>query len=311
MNSHILSCWEDGFDEAASRLHVRLLYRDGDLVAALPLYRSAGRLRTPSRAHSYSIDVVAVDDDEVRAHLPKWLDEIAIAHLYRFREDSPLVAAVADRPRWSVPSVLRCPYVDLSGGLDQARSHMSTGFLKDLRRRRRRLEELGAVTYVDHAAPAEIESVLQEGWRLEVAGWKGRQGVATLSVPTTERWYRSVAETAEDQGWLRLSSLYLDDRMLAYSFDLEYGQRRFGLNSSYDESEDVARLSPGNLLFESILEQSAVRALKTYELSFAGGAWKYDWTSRERLVYDLLIFGSGPLGRVLSRARRTKARRVG
>jgi CelD/BcsL family acetyltransferase involved in cellulose biosynthesis len=91
---------------------------------------------------------------------------------------------------------------------------------------------------------------------------------------------------------------------------LVYGGRRFGLNSSYDESIDVSRTSPGNLLFEFIIEQTASEGLQSYELSFAGGDWKYDWTSRSRLVYDLLIFGSGPLGRGLSLIRRAKDRRA-
>jgi CelD/BcsL family acetyltransferase involved in cellulose biosynthesis len=310
LNSQIVSCWEEGMDEPGSRLHVKLLRRAGELVAALPLYRSAGRLRSPCRAFTYSTDIVAVDDEEVRSYLPRWLDDVAIAHLYRLREDSPLVAAVPEHPRWSIPSTLRCPYVDLSGGIDSVWSGLKAGLRKGLRRRRRRLDEMGTVTYMDHAPPAEVDRVLQKGWLLEAAGWKGRKGVATLSVPATERWYRSVAERAEDQGWLRVSSLHLDDRMLAFSLDLVYGGRRFGLNSSYDESIDVSRTSPGNLLFEFIIEQTASEGLQSYELSFAGGDWKYDWTSRSRLVYDLLIFGSGPLGRGLSLIRRAKDRRA-
>jgi CelD/BcsL family acetyltransferase involved in cellulose biosynthesis len=37
-------------------------------------------------------------------------------------------------------------------------------------------------------------------------------------------------------------------------------------------------------------------------------AWKSDWTSDEREVYDLLIFGSGVKGRALSLAARLRRR---
>jgi CelD/BcsL family acetyltransferase involved in cellulose biosynthesis len=305
LNTHLLACWEEGFDEPGSRRHVMLLRRDGEIVAGLPLYRSRGRLRTPARAHADSIDVVAVDDVEVGHHLPEWLDSLTIAHLYRFREGSSVVEAVPAYPRWSIPAVLKSPYVDLSGGMEEVRAGLGKDFARTLRRRRRRLEELGPVTYVDHPAPQDVESVLDEGLRLEAEGWKGREGVAVLNQPANERWYRSVAEVAQDQGWLRLSALYLDERMLAFRYDLHYGQRRYGQISSYDESPDMA-LSTGSLLLESALEQSATEGVATYEFGYGSHPWKYDWTSNERFVYDLLIFGSGPFGRLLSAARRAR-----
>jgi len=306
LNSQIAACWEEGFDEDSSRRHVRLLYRNGELVAGIPLYRSGGRLRTPLRAEAYWIDVIAIDDEEVTAHLPRWLDEVAIAHLYRFRSDSVLVRAVDHRPRWSIQGSLRSPYVDLKYDVDQIRAAASPRFVAGLRRRRRRLEEMGEVTFVEHPGSSEVLAVLEAGLRLEAAGWKGDQGVAVLNDPSIERWYRAMSDVAEANGWLRLSHLLLDGRMIAFASSLEYGGRRFGLKNAYDESPEIARCSPGNLLFESMLEGLAGRGLETFELSFAGGDWKYRWTSKERLVYDVLIFGSGPVGRTLAAARRLK-----
>jgi CelD/BcsL family acetyltransferase involved in cellulose biosynthesis len=305
LNSLVLGCWEEGFDEPASKLHLLLLRRDGDLVAGMPLYRARGRFRTLSRAHADSIDVVSVEDEEVHERIPGWLDSLPVAHLYRLREQSLLVAACGSRPHWNVGATLKSPYVDLEGGIAAVHSALSKEFARTLRRRRRRLGEMGSVTFVDQPAPQEIGSVLDAGFRLEASGWKGQQGVAVLNRPTHERWYRSLAERAQDRGWLRLSSLYLDNRLLAFRYDLEYAGSRHGLISTYDESPDVA-LSTGNLLLESVLEQSAERGLNTYEFGYGQHPWKYDWTSNERLVYDLLVFGSGPRGRALSGAWRVR-----
>lgn len=305
LNSHILQCWSEGFDEPTSRLHVMLLRRDGELVAGLPLYRARGRYRSLSRAHADSIDVVAVGDEDVTAQLPIWADSLTVAHLYRLREDSPLVTSLPAHPRWSVQSVLKSPYVDLSSGMDQVRQGLSKEFHRTLRRRRRRLTELGDVTFVDHPPPNQVESVLNEGFRLEAEGWKGEKGVAVLNLPTHERWFRSVGEVAEDHGWLRLSSLNLDGRMLAFRYDLHYGEKRYGMISSYDESPDLS-FSTGSLLLESVLEQSAADAVRTYEFGYGNHPWKYDWTSDEHRVYDLLIFGSGFTGRAVAGAKRLR-----
>jgi hypothetical protein len=308
MNSNLLACWQEGFDEPGSRRHVMLLYRDAELVAGLPFYAAGGRLRTPGRAHADSIDVVAVPDSDVADHLPGWLDKVSIAHLYRFREESHLVEAVETHSRWSIPLVLKSPYVDLTQGIEKVRSGFSKEFARTLRRRRRRLEELGPVTYVDHPAPADLEAVLNEGFRLEAEGWKGKEGTAVLNQPTHDRWYRSVAEVAQERGWLKLSALYLDDRMVAFRYDLEYADRRYGQISSYDECPDV-NFSTGSLLLELALEQSAADGLGTYEFGYGSHPWKYNWTSQERRLYDILVVGSGIGGRLVSIAQRLSNRR--
>jgi CelD/BcsL family acetyltransferase involved in cellulose biosynthesis len=304
LNTRILGCWEEGFDEPGSRLHVALLHRDRHLVAALPLYESRGRLRTLSQEHASSTDIVTGDDGEVIDELPRWLDTLRVAHLYRVRSESPIVAALPSHPRWLVQRVLRGPYVDLRGWPDPSRPRPSSNFLKGLRRRRRRLEEIGDVTYVDHQSPNEVGAILDRGLRMEAAGWKGERGVATLQVPTHERWFRSVAEVAESEGWLRLSTLHLDDRLIAWSYDLVYEGRRHGLIAAYDESPDVSLLSPGNLLVDEILTHSAAAGLDRYEFGNGDHAWKYDWTAEERHVYDLLVFGSGITGRAVALAKR-------
>lgn len=306
LNTAILSCWEEGFDEAGSRLHVILLDRDGELVAALPLYEARGRLRSLSQEHASSIDIVHGDDPEVIERLPRWLDSLQIAHLYRVREESPIVSAVDTHPRWNVQRVLSGPYVDLDGGIGTGRRRPSNDFLKGLRRRRRRLEELGTVTYVDHPAPDEVDALLNRGLELEAGGWKGQRGVAALQVPTHEQWFRNVAEVAQDRGWLRLSSLYLEDRLLAWCYDLVYAGRRHGLIAAYDESVDVKPMSPGNLLVHQILEHSSDAGLDRYEFGNGDHAWKYDWTDTERRVYDLLLFGSGLSGRTAAGLRKLR-----
>ena len=308
LNSRILNCWQDGCDEPGSRRHVLLLRRDGELVAGLPLYRSRGRLRSQSSAQSDSIDVVTVPDEEVVDHLAEWLDTMTIVQLLHIREASALLRGAPQHPRWSVSKVKKGPYVDLTDGMDQVRAGWRKDFARTLRRRRRRLEEMGPVTYVDHPAPHDIESVLNEGLALEAAGWKGEAGVAVLNQPTVEKWYRSVAEVAQENGWLRLSSLYLDERMVAFRYDLQYGDKRYGQISSYDPSPDVS-FSTGSLVLEESLERAAMDGLSAYEFGKGAHPWKYDWTSRERNLYDLFILGSGLGGRFLSTMRAVRAGR--
>jgi CelD/BcsL family acetyltransferase involved in cellulose biosynthesis len=293
-------------EQPGSRFHLLVLERGGDVVAALPLFKAGARYRTLMSTYTSSMDVVAVPDPDVSARLPEWVDSLSFAQLYRLPDGSPIVDQLDQHPRWSLQSRISCPYVDMSDGIDAVRSRWSRKFRSGLRRRWRRLQELGEVVVVDHHQPSEISSVLGDGLKLEAAGWKGREGVAVLSRPGYEAWFRSVAEVAEENGWLRLSALYLDGRMIAFHFDLVYDNRRHGLVRAYDESEEVAPHSPGNALVDASLEVSADAGLSTYEFGYGSQGWKYDWASEERHVNDIVVFGSGVTGGLLSMARRIK-----
>jgi CelD/BcsL family acetyltransferase involved in cellulose biosynthesis len=298
LTTAVLGCWEDGFDEPGSKLSVELLSRDGELVAALPLYKARGRLRSLSRAHSEPFDVVAIDDEEVIEHLPVWIDSLTMTYLYRVAEDSPIMKALPEHPRWLVQTTFNSPYVDIRSGMDQVRTGMSKDFQRTLRRRRRRLEEMGPLTVVEQTS-RETSDLLATGLQLEAAGWKGERGHAVLNDPTHDRWYRSMSEVAEDHGWLRLCGLYIDERLLAFRYDLEAGDTRWGMLSAFDESPDVASLSPGTLLLETVLENAASSGLGAYEFGAGNDSWKYEWNPSVRQVHDLLIFGSGIPGRAL------------
>ncbi len=303
LRADVLACWEDGFDEPGSRRNVGLLHRDGDLVAALPLYKARGRLRSMSRAHSEPFDVVAIEDEEVIERLPIWLDSLTMTYLYRVAASSPIMTAVPDHQRWLVQTTFNSPYVDLGSGMEQVRGGMSKDFQRTLRRRRRRLEEMGPLTVVEETTQEGADGLLDAGLRLEASGWKGERGHAVLNDPTHDRWYRSMTEVAQECQWLRLCGLYLDQRLIAFRYDLEVGDTRWGMLSAFDERSDVSSLSPGTLLLETVLENAASSGLGTYEFGAGNDSWKYEWNPSVRQVYDLLLFGSGLSGRALHVAK--------
>lgn len=306
LNSHVLRAWQDGMEERGSKLVVTTLKRDGEVVAGLPLYKTSFRYRTLLRRHLSAMDVVTSPGDDVDAHLPEWIDKLGVAYLYRLPDESPLVAASESRPRWSQVRRIACPYVDLSGGMDPVRDGWSKNFRKGLERRRRRLEERGEVRYVGQHTGTDLAAALDRGFELEAAGWKGKRGTAARSLTGVEGWFRDVADIADRNGWLRVGGIYLDDRMLAFCFDLQVGQTRHSLISAYDEDAEIAPLSPGNALVLEVLEDSAASGVGMYELGYGSRAWKDDWTKKRRYVNDVLAVGPGLTGRAFSVAKQIR-----
>lgn len=310
LSTGVLRCWVDGIDEPSSRIRVFLLHRDGELVAALPLYLARGRHRSLHKEHTEPFDVIRVDDPVVDEYLPIWLDRLPVTHLYRVPASSPVVGAVGGKRRWHVQKVFKTPYVDLSEGFDAVLADMSKEQVRANRRRRRRLEERGDVRFVLHPSREEVGSSLKAGLELQMLGWKGERGHAELSDPVHERWYRSLAEVAEDAGWLRVSSLYLDDRLLSFNLGVWVDDVAYGMLNAYDESDDVRSLSTGNLMFQELFAHAASDGIRRYDLGSGDDPWKLQWTAKSHDLYDLLLFGSGVRGRVMDFAR-NRLRRPG
>ena len=70
------------------------------------------------------------------------------------------------------------------------------------------------------AVPDDVEAALAAGLALEAAGWKGLEGTAIASAPTTEVFYRAVAAAFAQRGELRISSIALDGELAAFSLGL-------------------------------------------------------------------------------------------
>lgn len=132
-------------------------------------------------------------------------------------------------------------------------ARLPTKMLREQKRRRRRLEELGAVSF-HRLQPGEdcgpwIETLIA----LEAAGWKGRKGVAASSEPHVERLVRNVLAEAHSAGRLDMRRLDLAGRPISILAHIETGRTAISFKIAYDE--EFARYSPGVLLQMDYLER--------------------------------------------------------
>lgn len=308
LRSNVLAAWNEGFEHPSSRRAVHLLLRGDEPVAALPLFRVRGRLRSMGREWPGAFDVVASDAGDVVERLPEWLASLPILQLYRVRDESPIVRWAAERKSWVTQQVFDAPYVDLTSGRAGVDAGTSRELRKSLRRRRRRMDELGDVRVVDQPVRSADDELLGAGLAMEAAGWKGPAAVAVRTNPEAEAWFSALLAECAPSGALRTAGLFVDDRLVAWACDLVVGSRRYGLLSAYDEAPSIARLSPGNLLLDQLFDAAISEGLDTYELG-RGVDWKSSWSDARRRYHDFRIFGSGPIGRLAFAVRGRKSSR--
>ncbi|KQP32168.1 GNAT family N-acetyltransferase [Methylobacterium sp. Leaf100] len=138
--------------------------------------------------------------------------------------------------------------------------HPNRARLKDLRRRRRRLSEGGALTLETATAGEPLRAAVAAFLALEQAGWKGAAGSALACRTSHAAFARALFSDAGGPVGARADLLMRDGRPLAISLALVAGGTACLLKTTYDEAERAG--APG-----LVLEAEIVRALQ--ETGFA------------------------------------------
>lgn len=294
---------------------------DDTLVAMAPLMEERGfRVGIPCRIwtsmsndHSCRFDfLIGPVSDEARvrivealaAYLAQRTPRVHLLELQDLPADSPFLALllpVARRlgQKTGLRPGLETPIVPIEGTWPAYYESVSGHLRRNLRRRRRQLEEQGKVETVcvtgdaRSGGPARLIDHLREGFRIEAMAWKGSAGTAIRENEAWAGFYQAWAETAAERGWLRLYFLKLNGRPIAFYFTLVYGQKLYYLKLGYDPA--YARYSPGILLHQEILAAAFDERLA--ELDFLGPTmtWKEDWTRKMRPHVWVYLFQRGIL----------------
>jgi CelD/BcsL family acetyltransferase involved in cellulose biosynthesis len=213
--------------------------------------------------------------------------------------DSATVDAIRDAWRGRGVVVSRSsegyPYLVLSDAWAEADPPLAAGRRSDLRRARRRAQQLGLLAVqIRSPTAADVDSLLDEFFHVEAASWKGRQGTA-LAVDTLRGgFFRRYAAHACRAGTLRLCILRIGGRAAAAQFAIESGNRFWLLKIGYDE--EFAQCSPGLLLIAETVKDAASRGLYSYEFLGVAAPWTRPWTRQEHPCVSLRAYHAKPRG---------------
>jgi CelD/BcsL family acetyltransferase involved in cellulose biosynthesis len=282
----------------------------GRLVAVAPFARRFGVLAANVNYHSPGFDLLAVDAAAHRRLAEGLFEGRPRRVSIRFFDGPPERLSVygevaeAHGYRWSSRVLARSPYIATGDDRRPVEARLSKHFAAGLRRRRRRLEELGTVAFEVHDGRERLDALLSEGLAVEVASWKGDRGSAVVSRPDTLAFYTAISRWAATSGWLRLAFLRVDGRAIAFDLAIEWAGRYYGIKHGYDAT--FARYSPGNLLVLLEATRALELGLSTVEMLGSDEPYKLEWTSETRERVSFEAFASSPAGR-LDRALHTHA----
>ncbi len=303
-----ISAWLDAFAPTAAPLVLVARAASGEPVGIAPFLeeRRGGvtRLLAPANDHSGRFEWVLGPDaagavGALWAHLRdrvRW-DVIVLRDLPREGPTSTFLDALAraDRHptgRWESQ---RSPRVALGGVSVDARA--SAKFRANLRRRARRLAEMGAVAIRRVGGGPDVDAALEEFLALEAAGWKGARGTAIALDPARVGFYRAIARDAAARGTLALRALLLDGRAIAFHFGLVQGGVYYLPKTAYDEA--LGSVSPGQLLQREVLAECEASGLSGFDFLGPDMEWKREWASSHAPHDWLYVYRPSLAGRAM------------
>lgn len=308
--------WLDNF---APRDKLRVLLargEDGSLVGALALLEKHSfvlgvpvhELVSVANDHSPRFDLFARDPQLVGptfidylAAQPGWdvliLREVPEGgnawHIYRAARQVGMPSGTWD--------TLLSPYVPLPSTFDEMQARLPSKLKANLRRRRRKLEEMGKVTFERVTGGVGLPGKLEEGYLLERSGWKGESGTAIAQDRDTSGFYTDLAHAASYHDYLSLYFLRLDGRPVAFHYGMTYAGCYYVLKPAYDEA--ISECSPGQLLMHEVLRDCIERGLSEFDFLGPDMIWKRDWAVDARQHSWLFVFNRTLYGRLLHLGR--------
>jgi CelD/BcsL family acetyltransferase involved in cellulose biosynthesis len=188
-----------------------------------------------------------------------------------------------------------CPYIALDESWLEPEAHLNSGRRSDLRRARRKAEQLGHVTTEIHTPDLnELSELLDRSIEVEAKSWKGEAGTALAHDVHRAVFYRQYAEAASAEGILRICFLRIGDRVAAMQLALEHGGGFWLLKVGYDPR--FSQCSPGLLLMRDTIRYAVEAGLTSYEFLGRAEAWTRVWTPSEHPCVSLRVYPLGVRG---------------
>ena len=179
-----------------------------------------------------------------------------------------------------------CPVLDLPGRLDDLHGVVPTRQLSNLRKYRRKAEELGELRLetVETRSWEELLEILV-GFHVARRSETGQPGL--LGAGDLRAFHRQVAAGFHARGALGLYALCLDDRPLAALYGLWEKETFYFYMQGFDSA--WAELSPGVMVVGGVIEDVIRRGARRLDFLRGREPYKYWWGARDRETFRRVL----------------------
>lgn len=150
---------------------------------------------------------------------------------------------------------LRAEFRSVQNFTEYLESSIDRHHFRELKRQRRRLEDLGQVEFRRLTHPAQAELWTDWFLSLEASGWKGNGGTALVNSREQADFYKALVELGLKDRSLSMQGLFLNGDPISMATTLHQAQGSYAYKIAYNE--DYRKYSPGVLLLLHLSESLA------------------------------------------------------
>ena len=187
---------------------------------------------------------------------------------------SPLLAGRLDAGCDEVEDEEPCPVRPLPDRPQAVIDTLPRKRRENLRRRSRRLAELGRVTFETADAASRAEA-LQALLRLHASRWAARGEEGVLAEDTVKGFHEDATRGLLAEGLLRLQVLRLDGRVIAAHYGLAWGGCAYSYIHGFEP--ELAACGPSALLIAEVMADAVREGATRFEFLRGREPYKYDW----------------------------------
>ncbi len=282
-----------------------LVVREGARVAGLaPLVRrvaSGGGMRVRKlefvTGHADYNELVLGSDvpeqtDAVVTHLAQMASEWDVAELRDLREETRenITTALA---RHGLPFEIEtepdaCPYLPVEGGAEEQSRRLSGHVRRVLKRRNTLAAEEGVTVRIieePHREPGLLETMIA------LEGMKHERSEFPPIMGRHVEVFRALLDELGSRGWLYVALLEKGEVAIAYQLGFRCGDRIWDYSKAHDHA--YARLAPGTLLLQALLDYGAAKGFREYDFLRGEEPYKLQWSTGCHRRFRLLIWQPG------------------
>jgi CelD/BcsL family acetyltransferase involved in cellulose biosynthesis len=220
--------------------------------------------------------------------------------------DPALLARPEPTAKLHTLDYIRTACIPVQGTFEQYWSARGRNLTKNMRRRRRRLEESGTRPRLEALTdPAAMAGAVADYGALESKGWKSETGTAIRADNAQGRFYTAMLEAFAARKEAVVYRYWYGDLLAASDLCIERDGVIVILKTTYDES--LAESSPAFLMreeaFERIFASGRYRRIEFYGKVMD---WHTKWSEDFRTMYHLTAFRWAMIPRLLARLRKAE-----
>jgi CelD/BcsL family acetyltransferase involved in cellulose biosynthesis len=287
-------CYLNTLEDEPNAVLFTIVYFDDMPEAIFPLKWSSQRilglrlriLQLPSHPHMCLNDFIVARPERLKTYMPlvlmhlKEIEGVSWDYIYlpRVLEESSAALALAEQT--GVLTVQRtcgqCDYLAVRP-YDVMFRGFTTTFRNNLRRAKKRADQLGNITYTSASKRPELDRAYEIFLDIEASGWKGRGGVGTAIKldRRLESFYRLLMERYSEFGGCEIHIMWQNEKPVAVEFSLITDGTLYTLKIGYDEH--YASCSPGHLLREYLMKYCERRGDIRFNNLITDASWHSQW----------------------------------